>query len=443
MTRNVFVLGLTEFQRQELETIRGAEQYTFHDLIGYEPLVKRNHVNFEALLNQGREELRTFDGSVDAIICHWDFPSSVLAPILAADYGIPAPSLESVLASEHKYWSRLMQAESVPENTPAFASFEPFDDDAAVLDDIGMDFPFWIKPVKSFSSQLGFRIDDADQLSHALDKIREGVHDIGDAFDEALAMIDVPPEIAEVSGTGCLAEEIITGVQLAPEGSVFQGTFGVHGMFDMPKDERWESFLSFRYPASAAPDDVLDRMAKASERYLQHIGFDNGCFNVEFLWDERTDDLKIIEVNSRISQSHAELFRMVDGVSNHEIAVDIALGREPTLPAGKGEFDAAAKCMILHPDDGVVCRVPTQAEVDELAEMVPGAKVELGVVPGDRLADLAHQDSYNYRLGHFFVGASDAEELERRRLECLEALHFEFDPPPAENDPAEDSTDTR
>ncbi len=428
MTRNVFVLGLTDFQRQELRTIVNADQYVFHDLIGHEALVAKDEIDFDILLHQGRQELDSFDGEIDAIICHWDFPSSVLGPILAADHNLPAPSLESVLACEHKYWSRVMQREAVPEHTPAFAAFDPFADD--VLAEIGMDFPFWVKPVKSFSSQLGFRIDDEDDLRVAVEELRAGVRDLGDAFEQALSLVDLPTEIAEVHGTGCLAEEILSGIQVAPEGSVCDGKVRVHGTFDMPKDERWESFLAYRYPASSVPDEVQHRMAKAAERYLQHVGFDNGCFNVEFLWDDRTDDLKIIEVNTRISQSHSEIFRLVDGMSNHEIAVDVALGHEPGLPYGRGEYEVAAKCLINHPDDGIVARVPTPAELAALADRFPGTKVVLDVVPGDRLAELAHQDAYNYELGHFFIGADDVDELERRRLECLDALHFEFDAAP-------------
>lgn len=35
----------------------------------------------------------------------------------------------------------------------------------------------------------------------------------------------------------------------------------------------------------------------------------------------------------------------------------------------------AAKCMILHPDDGIVTQVPALAEPDALAEPMPGAIV--------------------------------------------------------------------
>jgi|GEM_PF-629290 uncharacterized membrane protein YeaQ/YmgE (transglycosylase-associated protein family) len=35
------------------------------------------------LLARAREALKAFEGSVDAIIAHWDFPTSVLMPIPA------------------------------------------------------------------------------------------------------------------------------------------------------------------------------------------------------------------------------------------------------------------------------------------------------------------------------------------------------------------------
>ncbi|MFP5322766.1 MAG: acetyl-CoA carboxylase biotin carboxylase subunit family protein [Acidimicrobiia bacterium] len=425
MAKNVFVLGLTDLQRKELETLQYADWCEFHDLIGYDRLVAADELRFADLLEQGRRELDAFDGSVDAVVAHWDFPTSVLAPILAAEHGIPAPSLRSVVTCEHKYWSRLEQRASVPDHVPDFAAFDPFADD--VLEQIGLPFPFWVKPIKSFSSQLGFRIDDEDDLARAVAALREGVHEVGDAFDEVLAMLDLPPEVADVAGTDCLAEGIITGRQTAPEGSVARGRFSVHGVFDMHLDERGESIVALDYPASRIPERVQDQMADVSERFLRHVGFDDGCFNVEFLWDEPTDSLKIIEVNTRISQSHSDLFAKVDRVSNHQIAVDVALGAEPSLPDGAGTYAVAAKCIILEREDGVVTRVPSEDELAELQRRFPETVFQIDVEPGDRLADLAHQDTYNYGLGDVYVGADSREDLERRRQEILSSLRFELD----------------
>jgi biotin carboxylase len=424
--KNVFVFGLNDLQRGELETVRGAESYAFHSLLDYDRLVRRGEFDFEALLDQAREELRAFDGSVDALVAHWDFPTSLLAPILAAEWDIASPSLESLVKCEHKYWSRLEQRASVPECVPGFASFDPFDDNA--LDQVDLEFPFWVKPVKAHSSNLGFEIHDAEQFAQALEEIRDEIGGIGDAFDQVLHRLDLPPEVREATGTTCLAEQLIEGTQAAPEGTMYHDDFHVHGLFDMHKDQAGTSFERLDYPAHTVPESVQQRMIDISERYLRHVGFDNGCFNTEFMWDEPNDQLWLIEVNTRISQSHSDLFAKVDGVSNHEVAIDIALGQRPSMPHREGRFAVASKCMIFHDEDAVVTRVPTEEEIAEVAERFPETRVTLQVKPGDRLSELPHQDSYRYNLGVAYIGADDRSQLVERYDAVVDQLRFEFEP---------------
>ncbi|VXB08929.1 ATP-grasp domain-containing protein [Citricoccus sp. K5] len=422
--KNIHVLGMTEVQRHELETVSGAENLTFHNVLDYERLVETAEIDFEELLAAARGQLDAFDGTVDAIIAHWDFPVSVMVPILAAERGLPAPSLESVLKCEHKYWSRLEQRASIPECVPGFAAFDPFDDHA--LDTIDLDFPFWVKPVKAHSSNLGFKIEDETGFHEAVAEIREHIEEIGDAFDAALSMVDLPPELQQWGGNTCLAEQFVQGTQAAPEGTVFRGTFRVHGVLDMHKDVDGTSFDRLDYPASSVPEHVQQRMIDATERYMKHVGFDNGCFNSEFMWDEEADRLWMIEVNTRISQSHSDLFAKVDGASNHEIAIDIALNREPRMPRREGQFHVAAQCMVFHDEDGVVTRVPTEEDKAALAERYPGIVLTSTVHEGDRLSELAGQDSYRYVVGKFYLGASSHDELGRLHAQIVKELPFEY-----------------
>lgn len=427
LTRNVFVLGLDDFQHSELDTVTNAEGLAFQPLLDKASLLEPEGRDFHELLGRARAELDAFEGSVDAIIAHWDFPTSVLAPVLAAERGLPASPLSSVLICEHKYWSRLAQREIAPEVVPAFAGFDPFDDDP--LTTIDLEFPFWVKPVKSYSSQLGFEVNGPEEFHEALDELRASVHELGDVFDEALRLIDLPDEIARMGGTACLAEQLVSGRQLAPEGAVHEGEVRVHGMFDMPKDDSGMGFERLVYPARA-PEQVQRRMVDVCERVLGHIGYDNGCFNVEFMWDEDTDQLWLVEVNTRISQSHSDLFYKVDGVSNHEVAIDVALGVNPSMPDRRGPFELAAKAMI-HTDelhDGIVTRVPSEAEIAEVERRFPGTHVHVAVEPGDRLSELSEQSAYRYDVGTLYLGARDWEELNEIHRACLEQLTFEFDP---------------
>ncbi len=422
--KNIFILGLTEVQRAELQTVHGARHYRFHDLLDYETLVETDHIEFEGLLNAAREQLDAFDGKADAIVSHWDFPTSVIGPILAAERGLPAPSLESLLTCEHKYWSRLEQRASVPECVPKFVSFDPFDDDA--LEQIDIPYPFWVKPVKSHSSNLGFEIDDAAAFDDAIGQIRAEIEQIGDAFDSVLGRVDLPDELRGAGGNTCLAEQLVTGTQVAPEGTMFRGEFSVHGVFDMQRDADGTSIERLDYPASTVPLSVQTRMIDITERYLRRVGFDNGCFNSEFMWDASTDALWLIEVNTRISQSHSELFVKVDGVSNHEVAIDIALGEQPRMPSGEGAYRVASQCMVFQDEDAIVTRAPTADEVAELQRRHPWSTISIDVEEGMRLSEMAHQNSYRYIVGRVYIGADDLDQLEERFDAVVSELPLEF-----------------
>jgi biotin carboxylase len=425
VSRNVFVMGLTELQRGELETVRGAENYRFHGLLSYDRIVGEDEPDFEELLEDARGELRRFDGSVDALVAHWDFPTSLLVPLLAKERGIPSPSLESLVKCEHKYWSRLEQRASVPECVPAFCAFDPFAEDPA--SQIDLEYPFWVKPVKSHSSSLGFEIHDETQLREAVEEIREEIGGIGDAFQQVLKRLGLPLEIEELSGTTCVAEQLISGVQAAPEGTMFAGDFHVHGVFDMHKDEAGTSFERLDYPADSVPPQVQQRMSDVAERYLRHVGFDNGCFNAEFMWDEPNDKLWMVEVNTRISQSHSDLFAKVDGASNHEVAIEIALGQPPSMPHRQGRFAVASQCMVFHDRDAVVTKVPSREELEEVAERFPETRITVQVSPGERLSESLHQGSYRYIVAKAYIGADDHEELLRKHRAVADALPFEFE----------------
>ena len=76
-------------------------------------------------------------------------------------------------------------------------------------------------------------------------------------------------------------------------------------------------------------------------------------------------------------------------------------------------------------------RVPSAEEIDRVQREVPGCAVELVVKPGDRLSELANQDSYSYEIAHVYLGADDEDELHRNYERAVAGLPFEFDEPSA------------
>lgn len=427
MKRNVFVIALEDKQTRAMQTLRKRKDLEIHGLLDVSTAVESDNVSFNHLLSLANEQLTAYPGTVDAVIAQWDFPTSVIVPILCQQHHLPSPSITSVLKCEHKYWSRLEQQKVVPDVVPKFCGIDPFAEDP--LSQVTLDYPFWLKPVKAFSSHLGFKIESSLHFEQAIKEIRAGIRQLGDAFNEALAYIDVPEEIIHLDGNACIAEEIISGVQGAPEGSVFNGEFNIHGIISQPKAENSIAlFDRLEYPSNL-PEHVHHKMVETAKTFLAHIGYNNGCFNVEFMWDEAREKLWLIEVNTRISQSHSEIFVLVDGMSNHEIAVDIALGQRPSLLNRQGVAPIAAKCFIPFAHrDGVVKRIPSQAEIAALKARLPHTDVVIDVEPGQQLSHLMHQDSFCYRLGTLYVTGNTHEEIEQNYQYCLDVLNFDIEP---------------
>lgn len=421
------VLGADEFHLRQLSQLHRAAEYTFHELYRRDDVKSERLDVVERVLPGATEALARAEPAPDAVVGYWDFPVSTMLPVLRRRLGHPTPTLESVLRCEHKYWSRVEQTRSVPNAVPDFCMVDPFADDVAAR--ITIDPPFWIKPVKSVLSHLGFRIDEASQLEHALAEIRAGIHRIAVPFDQLLALAELPIEIEEVGGRHCIVETIISrGRQCTLEGYVSgDGDIVIYAAIDSIREgPQRSSFSRYRYP-SELPHTVLDRMSDITYRFISHIGLTDSPFNAEYFWDEHHDEIWLLEVNPRISKSHAPLLRAVDGEYNHQVMLDLALGERPRPPHREGVHRMAAKFMWRHDRDAVVGRVPDTAEI---ADVTSGAviDVEVHVSEGCRLSDLAYQDSYSYELASVFVAGDDERDLLEAYEGCRRRLDIELEP---------------
>lgn len=417
MTENIFVVGLTSFHREQLEEMLD-DHLTFHPLL---PLARLQppRDSFDDVVAEAEAELDAFEGPIDAIIGYWDFPVTTLVPILQRRHGVPGPDLWTVVACEHKYWSRLRQAEAAPDVVPDFAAFDPFEDDPWEI--IGLEPPYWVKPVISYSSHLAFRIGDRDDLDRAVGALREGIHGIAEPFADVFGRIDLPDDVRGIDGYHCIAERDIRGDQLTVEGHIREGRGHVHAVVDSLYEGSYPSFSRYRYP-SALPDGIQSEASRVATDVLTHIGYDDGAFNVEF--SVRDGEIHLLEINARISQSHAPLTHLVDGAPNYRVPIDLALGREPRLPRGQGPYGVAAKYHLRHDEDGVVGRIPTETELVAIEETFPGTRIQIDVREGQRLSELTDQDAYTYELGSVYLGAEDEDALQHRYEEIVARLEL-------------------
>ncbi|SFU67837.1 ATP-grasp domain-containing protein [Halomonas korlensis] len=426
-TKNIFVIGLNDFNRQRLETLRGVEHYRFHGVIAPEAVYDTEEFDIAAMLEEATAQLEAFEGSIDAIVGYMDFPVSTMLPILCERFGTRSTSLESLLKCEHKYWSRRVQREVIPEFIPAFTAFDPFDDEALTqIGAAGLYFPFFVKPIKSSGSRLGFRIDTPEDFYQAIEQLRGSIGMIADPFNTVLEHARLPPEVAAVDGHFCMAEEIIGGWQCTIEGYVHNGQVVSYGIVDSLRYPQVLSFFHYRYP-SGLPDPIQDKMVELTDTVMRHIGYDNAAFNVEYFWDEVQDRIWLLEINTRISQSHCDLFEKVDGVSNQQVTIDLGLGHRPDMPSRQGDFPMAAKFFYrVFFSDAVVTRIPSPEEVAELESAFPGTVIAIQVEVGQQLSTLPEQDSYSYALAYIWMGAEDSDTLLANYERLVAQLQFEF-----------------
>ncbi|MEX2614566.1 MAG: ATP-grasp domain-containing protein [Alphaproteobacteria bacterium] len=426
MKKNVAVVGYDNFnEKYLLETIRDAEEICFVPVLDRnETAIQKQSYPFAERLQLGLQRLNGISGGVEGIITFWDFPSSALTPFLARDANLRYASVESVIKCEHKVWSREEQAAVV--DTPKFAPFYPFDDDP--LGDVTLDFPFWVKPAVGHSSILGFEIRNVEEFQDALEKIRSSIRTHTTPFRYVMENVDLPDRLAEKGASLCIAEEIIShGDQVTLEGYVQDGEIFVYGVVDSLRLENEHSFSRYQYP-SALDEQTIARMKEKTAKIMRRFGYDNCPFNIEFFHDDSTGRIDVVEVNSRVSQSHADLFYKVDGQSNFQIPVDLALGRSPRWDSGMGEFAVAAKFFIRIFENGRSTSVPDAASLGALERAMPDVRVDVKIAPGQLLADLPEQESYSYEIADVFVGGRDEKELIEKFEASKDFLHFEFQP---------------
>ncbi|MGW8889108.1 ATP-grasp domain-containing protein [Streptomyces sp. NPDC055749] len=420
--KNIFVLGLDEANLPTLEAVPESDTYRFHPLLNIGEL-QEGEVSVADLMSRAREILDVHEGSIDAIVGYWDFPVSTLVPMLGSDYGTRTTSLESVVKCEHKYWSRLEQQKAIDEY-PDFGRVDLHSADPQPPD--GVSFPMWLKPALAYSSELAYGVSDMAEFRMAVDKIREGIGRVGRPFDSVLELLELPPEMAGVGGQVCLAEEAMTGIQVAVEGFVYDGEVTVYGVLDSINYPGSPCFLRHQYP-SALPPSVIQKLHEVSERTIRQIGMDSATFSIEYFYDAKTGDICLLEINPRHSQSHAELFDYVDGAPNHHRMISLALGRDPTLPSGQGPYRMAAKWDYRWFGEGTVHQVPTRDELAAIERAIPGTRIDVVPAEGQKLSSVSQQDSYSYEIAHISTGADDEGGLRRKFDQCIAALGLTFD----------------
>ena len=349
---------------------------------------------------------------IAAIVSTDDYPGAALASVLAAELGLPGPDPKASLICQSKYLSRLGQSRIVPDAVPPFW---PIDVAAhAALPD-GLTFPAFVKPMKSFFSIGAQPIEDAAGLGEVKRKWAEL-----DAFFMPLDRLLRRHAGAEIGTTRLIAEGLLKGVQVTVEGYVYGGEVQTLGVVNSILFPGTLAFSRFDYP-SALPEGVQERMADISKRLMSGLGFDNGMFNIEMMYDAREDRIAIIEINPRMASQFADLYEKVDGTNAYDVLVDLGVGVRPTPKRRQGKYRFAASCVLRTFEDGVVAALPCAERLAEVERAYADIRVEIHATSGRKLSDEL-QDGASFRYGIVSLGGRDRAHVLRQFETCQAEL---------------------
>jgi biotin carboxylase len=420
----ILVICPTHRDHRELPLISSPGiRYLFHDYAStsLEDLICSG--NAEDLAADPLDEIDTILASVAgvtlaAVISTDDYPGAALAAVVAERLGLPGPSPEVTLVCQHKYLSRLAQAKLAPEAVPSFALID-VGDRAPLPDDLR--FPLFVKPVKSFFSIGAEKVSSPSELAALFSRwVR---------LNQFFLPLD--RMLARYAGTSIgtkrlIAEGLLTGAQVTVEGYVYGGKACIFGVVDSVMFPDTLAFSRFDYPSSL-PEDVQARMGALAARVIEGMGFDNGLFNIEMIYDADADRVSIIEINPRMASQFADLYQKVDGTSSYSVLLDIAQGRTPRFTRRQGRYNFAASMVLRSFEDHVVAALPSEADIERLALIYPDMRVELHGTVGRRLsADL--QDGRSYRYGIVNLGGSDRADVLAQFEACRDRLGIVLQP---------------
>lgn len=416
----LLAVGISDEDRAQLHRLAGAGGLDLLEIGTYDeasdPYVCRPKDYIARAVAFARTQPR-----IDGVIGVEDFPPSLLVPAICRDLGLPGLDFTAAVRCEHKGWSRVLQRQLVPDSTPRFALVDL--DRPAGLDELGVGRPFWLKPIKSYLSYLGFRIADQAAYRQALAQAAEKLPPFLGSFVELIE--DAAPRAEFGRGRQwMLAEELMSGIQCTLDGYVHGGEVTVLGVVDSIRFANKVSFKRFQYPSSL-PVRVQGQMADVARKLMPGLGFDHGMFNIEFFWDPKRPAPMVIEVNDRLSMQFADLFEKVDGINSYRILMDLACGRKPDHGRRQGRYRAAASFVLRGFEDKLCLAVPTDDDIARVERDIPDTVVMVRAIPGMRLSELP-QDSYSFRHGLINLGGRDLADMQAKLARVLEMLPFRF-----------------
>jgi biotin carboxylase len=358
--------------------------------------------------------------TIHGVIGTGDYPGCMLAAGVASEMKLPGPKLRDIVLLSHKLYSRDIQRKYVPEATPKYAPINPF---RRLNGNLGLQYPFFVKPVKGTMSIRARMVHNQEELKQALD------FSFGERVEKFLLLRPFQQLLRAHSDGRApahyfIGESPLSGVQVTVDGFIQNGRATIMGVVDSVMYPGTISFERFDHP-SRLPAPILERMQVVAKTVIEGSGLDHTCFNIEMFFEAARDNISIIEINPRMSYQFADLYQRVDGTSTYEIQLALATGAAVDFQRGRGRDGAATSFVLRRFQDAVPLSIPSEVDKANVLAKYPGTDIRIYAKVGEKLS-AQDQDVGSYRYGIINMGARTYDELLENYAEVRRMLPFNY-----------------
>jgi len=361
--------------------------------------------------------------ALDGVFSSSDYPGAIAAGAISQRLGLPGSSPSRILASSHKYYSRIAQRDATPDSTPWFQLVDPKRPRGGASE---LHFPCFIKPVKGAFSVMSRRLDSWEDLESFLSKPSLGeflIHYVFMFNRLVRGLTDF-----ELDGGYFIAEDLLRGRLVTVEGYATGSSVEVLGIVDSVRHAGTMSFVRFDYPSSLSRR-VQARMREVAISVVQGLGLKDTLFNIEMMYDLRRDRVFIIEVNPRMCGQFADLYEKVDGRSGYDVALALAVDEPPPEKRARTGYRFASSFTLRIFAPARLVEAPSAEEIAEIEKRFDGTRIWPEAAKGDRLEDFESlEDGRSFRYAVVNLAAPDRDSLFQRFEEVRSALGYHFEP---------------
>jgi hypothetical protein len=417
--KNILVILPTARDKRELDILKNKYGYNFL-YYGINPRNCLKEFDARSFVKNTIDFAKK--NNIISVIATHDYPAAIIGSIISEKLNLPAPQVEKILICQHKYLCRQYQKKYVPDAYVKSRIIDPFKKTKAPFD-----FPFFIKPVKSFFSIMAAQINNISQYNDYILKAKNHIY----AFSTPLNDIFKNYSNYKCDANYLIAEKLIYGKQVTLEAYSYKKDIHIIGIVDSIMHKNKISFKRFDYPSNLNRDIKL-KMEKIAREFIKKLGFGNGILNIEFFYDPDIGSIKIIEINPRMCSQFADLMEKVNGINTYEILLLISLDIDPsTLDKEKNIISKnkyASSFVLRQFKDKKITALPSKKQIDKVKKIYPAARIEIYGKENHMLSDELN-DMSSFRYGIINLGADSKKELHSKYKTCLDILDFKFEQP--------------